>query len=113
MAAEADDVAVRILDVEILLPPVGRRQRLENPDAIGDAVIEEGFNTIDAGCRVEVLMLATVAAVILILRRFLQVHFESVEMADGVEAIPRVAEREAELLVVGDRALEVIDQELG
>src|SRR4026207_63623 len=33
-------------------------------------------------------------------------------MADGVEAIPRLAEREAELLVVADRALEVVDKEL-
>src|SRR5688572_33025637 len=108
MAAEADDVAVRILDVEILRPPIGRRQRLENRDATGDAVVEEGFNPIDAGCRVEVFVLATVSAIILILRGFLQVHFESVETADGVEAIPRFAEREAELLVVRDRAMEVI-----
>src|SRR5688572_28261383 len=112
-AAEADDVTVRILDVEILRSPLCRRQRLQDRDAVGDALVEKGLNTIDAGCRVEVLMITTVSTVVLILRRFLQVQLEPVEMADGVEAIPRFAEREAELLVVGDRAMEVIDKKLG
>src|SRR5436309_5424150 len=33
-------------------------------------------------------------------------------MADGVEAIPRLAECEAKLLVVPDRALKVVDKKL-
>ena len=53
-----------------------------------------------------------VLTLVLILRRFFQVEFESVKIADGVEAIPRLAEGEAEFLVVSDRALEVIDKKL-
>src|SRR5687767_313814 len=106
-AAEADDVAVRILDVEIFRPPLGRRQRLQNRDTVGDARVEEGFNTIDAGGGVEVLIFTTVATIVLMLRCFLQMHFESVEMADGVEAIPRFAEREAKLFVILDGARQI------
>src|SRR5687767_14296808 len=97
-AAEADDVAVRILDVEVLRPPLSRRQRLQNRDTVGDARVEESFDAIDAGCRIEVFMIAAESTIVLIFRRFLQVHFESVEMADGIEASPRLGKREAELL---------------
>ena len=97
-AAKADDVAVGILDVEVLRAPRGRRERLQNRCAVGDALPEEGFDAVHAGCSVEVLVVAPVSTLVLVLRRFLQVQFQSVQMADGVEAIPRLAEREAELL---------------
>ena len=45
-------------------------------------------------------------------RRFLQVQFQSIEMADRVEAFPRLAEREAELLVGPDRVLQIGNEKL-
>ena len=58
-------------------------------------------------CRV-----APETAIHLVLRRFLQVEFQSVEMADDVEAVPWFVEREAEVPVVRDRAREVIDKKV-
>src|SRR5687768_12872868 len=112
-AAEADDVAVRILDVEILRTPLGCGKRLQNRDAIGDAVIQEPAEPTNAPCGIEVLMAAAVPTLVMVFLRFLQVKLQSVEMADGVEAIPRLAEAEAELLVVRDRPRQVVDEKLG
>src|SRR5688572_23886124 len=111
-AAEADDVAVGVLHVEIFRPPLGRRQRLQNRDTVGDALVEEGFNTIDAGCRVEVFMVAPESAIVLVSWRFLEMQLQPVDTADGVKAFPRLAECEAELLVVRHRTIEVIDKKL-
>src|SRR5687767_14834152 len=58
------------------------------------------------------LAVAPVSTLFRVLRRFLQVELQSVQEADGIEALPRLAEREAELLVVRDRALEVVDEKL-
>lgn len=35
-AAEADDVAIRILDIEALRAPLGRRDRLDDRHAVGE-----------------------------------------------------------------------------
>src|SRR5262245_2855436 len=59
------------------------------------------------------LVVAPVLAPRLALGRFLQVKLQPVQLTDGVEAVPRLAEREADPPVVRDRALEVVDEELG
>ncbi len=48
-----------------------------------------------------------------VLRRFLQMQLQPVQFSNDVEFTPRLAKREPELLVVGHRARQVIDQELG
>ena len=111
-AAKADDVAIGIFHVEIHRTPRGRRERFEDGCAVSDALPEESFDTIHAGRRVEVLMVAAVPALFRVLWCFFEVKFQSVEMADGVEAVPWFAECEAELFVILDRALEVIDEKL-
>src|SRR5206468_522141 len=80
--------------------------------AVGDALSVERFDAIDAGRCVEMVVIAPPPALRLILGRFLQVNFQSVQMTNGVETIPRLAETEADLLVVRHRAIEVVDQEL-
>ena len=40
-AAEADDVASRILDVEVLRASLGRRDRLDDRHAVCDALLVE------------------------------------------------------------------------
>jgi hypothetical protein len=59
------------------------------------------------------LMLSAVLAFGTVLRRLLQVEFQPVQLPNRIEAIPRLTEREAELSLVGHRARQVIDQELG
>ena len=44
--------------------------------------------------------------------RFLQVELQPVKLTDCVKPFPRLAERETELPVEGDRAGKVVDQEL-
>ena len=58
------------------------------------------------------LVIAAIAALRFVLRHLLEVKFQPVEVTDGVEPIPRLAEGKADLPVVRDRALEVIDPEL-
>src|SRR6266550_8117738 len=58
------------------------------------------------------IVVSPVLAVRVVLGRFLQVKFQSVENTDRIEPFPRLAEREADLPVVRDRALKVVDQEL-
>ena|SRR5437870_10983423 len=72
-AAKADDVAVGILHIEVLRAPRGRRERFQNRCTVGDALPEEGFDAVHAGCGVEVLIVAPVSTLVLVLRRFLQV----------------------------------------
>jgi hypothetical protein len=55
------------------------------------------------------LVIAPVPTLCLVLGCFLQVQFQSVQMTDSVETIPRVAKLEADFLVIRDRALEVVD----
>jgi len=40
------------------------------------------------------------------------VNFQSVQITDCVETIPRLAETKADLLVVRNRAIKVVDEEL-
>ena len=54
----------------------------------------------------------TMLALGLILGRFFQMQFQSIQTADSVEPAPRLAETESQPLVVRDRALKVVDEEL-
>ena len=72
-AAEADDVAVGILNVEVFGAPRGGRERLEDRDTVGDALLVKRFDTVDAPRGVEMLIVPPVAALSLVLGRFLQV----------------------------------------
>jgi len=49
-AAEADDVAIRVLDIEVLRAPLGRRDRLDDRDAVGDALLVARFDAVHARC---------------------------------------------------------------
>ena len=111
-AAEANDVAIWVLDIEALRAPLGRRDRLDDRHAVGDALLVERLDAVNARRDVEMIVVATVLAVCVVRGRFLQVKFQSVQNTDGVEPFPWLAEREADLLVVRDRALKVVDKEL-
>src|SRR5690349_19691434 len=112
-AAERDDVAVRVLDVEVLRAPLRRGERSEDRYAARDALLVECLDAGHAGRGIEMLVLAAIRALGRILRGFLQVDFQSIQLPDRVKPIPWITEREAELPVVGDRPLQVIDQKLG
>src|SRR6478672_11647885 len=58
------------------------------------------------------IVVSPVLAVRIVLGRFLQMKFQSVHHTDRVEPFPRLAEREAHLLIVRDRALKIVDKEL-
>src|SRR6266550_748753 len=111
-AAEANDVAVRIFDTEVLRTPSGRGERSQDRDPAGSALRVERFDASDPCRRIEMLVLAPVPALGFILGRLFQMQFQSVDTADGVEVVPRLVERETEPPVVGHRALEVVDEEL-
>src|SRR6266487_4882538 len=87
-AAEANDVAVRILDIEVLRTPGGRGERSQDRDPVGSALRVERFDASDACRRIEMLGF--------IFGRLLQMQFQSIDTADGVEVVPRLAERETE-----------------
>ena len=97
-AAEADDVAIRVLDIEALRAPLSRRDRLDDHHAVGDALLVERLDAVNACRGVEMIVVAPVLAVRVILGRFLQVQFQSVQNTDRVEPFPWLAEREADLL---------------
>src|ERR1041384_2223401 len=110
--AEADDIAVRVLDVEIPGPPRRRRERLDDPDAVRLALRIERLDAVHAGRGVQVLLLTPVPALGVGLGRLLEMELQPVQLTDRVEPLPRLAEGETELLVVGDRARQIVDQEL-
>ena len=85
VAAEADDVAIGILDIEVFGAPGGSRERLDDRCTVGDALSVERFDAVDARCGVEMLVIAPVPALRLVLGRFLQVKLHSVQMTDSVE----------------------------
>ena len=72
-AAEADDVAVGILNVEVFSTPRGGSERPEDRDTVCDALLVKLFDTVDAPRGVEMLIVTAVAALRLGLGRFLQV----------------------------------------
>src|SRR6476620_2953258 len=111
-ATEADDVTVRVLDIEVLRAPRRGRKGLDDGYAVGDTLLIERFDPIDTRRGVEMLVLAPPTALSLVTGRFLQVNFQSVQVTNGVETIPRLAEAEADLLVIRDRAIKVVDEEL-
>ena len=111
-AAERDDVAVRVFNVEIPRAPRRQFQRLEDLRAIGDTLFVECLDALNARRGIEVLVFPTMLALGRILGRFFQMQFQSIQIADGVESAPRFAETETQLLVVSDRALKVVDEKL-
>src|SRR3982074_3326584 len=109
---EADDIAIGVLDVEVLRAPRSRRKRLDDRCAVRSALRIERLDAVHTGRRVEVLIRTPVSALVVVLGRFLQVEFQPVQLTNRVKPVPRLAECEPELLVVGDRASKVVDQEL-
>jgi hypothetical protein len=111
-AAERDDVAVRVFNVEILRAPRRHFQRLEDLGAISDTLFVECFDAVDSARGIEVLVFPTMLALRRILGRFFQMQFQSIQTADSVESAPGLTETETQRLVVRDRALKVVDEEL-
>src|SRR5215510_5772837 len=107
-ATEADDVAIGVLDIKALRAPLGRHGRLDDRHAVGDALRVECLDAVNARRGVEMIVVASVLAVRIVLGRFLQVKFQSVQNTDRIETFPWLTERETDLLVVRDRALKVI-----
>ena len=67
-AAEADDVAIRVLDIEVLCAPLGRRDRLDDRHASGDALLVEGLDAVNTRGGVEMIVVALVPESCLSLR---------------------------------------------
>ena len=84
-AAEADDVAIRVLDIEVLRAPLGRRDRRYDRHAVGDALLVECLDAVNARRGVEIFVVAPVLAVRVVPGRFLSVKFNSVQLTDRVE----------------------------
>jgi hypothetical protein len=62
-AAEADDVAIRVVDIEALRAPLGRRDRLDDRHAVGDALLVERLDGVNGRGGVEMFVVAPVLAV--------------------------------------------------
>lgn len=94
-------------------PSAPRRvQRFEDLRSIGDTLFVECLDVLDARRGIEVLVVPTILPLRRILGRFLQIQFQSIQTPDRVEPAPRLAETETQPLVVRDRALKVVDEEL-
>jgi hypothetical protein len=63
-------------------------ERLDDSYTVCDAPFVERFDAVDADRGVKMLVVAPPAALRRILRRLLQVQFESVQLADGVDPSP-------------------------
>src|SRR6266550_6254696 len=111
-APEADDVAIGVLDVEVLRAPRGRGKRLDDRCTVRGALLIERLDAVNTRRRVEMLVHTPVSAVFGVLGRFLQVKLQPVQLTDRVKPVPRLAECKTELLVVADRAVKVVNQEL-
>jgi hypothetical protein len=70
-AAEGDDVAVGILDIEVFRAPRGGGEGLDDRCFVGDALVVERFYSIDAGRGIEMLVIAPVPTLLLVLGGFL------------------------------------------
>src|SRR5205823_13368687 len=93
-------------------PPGSGLKWLDNSRTDRHALFIEGFNAVDAGRCVEVLVIAPPPALGFVPGRFLQMKLQSVHMADRVETLPRFFEREPDLPVVSDGTMEVVNEEL-
>ena len=110
---EADDVAIRVLDVEVHRAPRGRGQRSDDPCAVRSTPRVERLDAIDASRGVDMLLLATVLTLSIMLRRLLQVEFQPVDLTDRIEPVPGLTEGEAELLIVRDGPRQIVDRTAG
>src|SRR5437773_7249384 len=91
-APEADDVAIGVLDVEVLRAPRGRGKRLDDRYAVRCALLIERLDAVNTRRRVEMLVHTPVSAVFGVLGRFLQVKLQPVQLTDRVKPVPRLAE---------------------
>ena len=96
-AAKSDDVAVRIFNVETLCPPRGCFKRFDDLRAIGDRLLVECLDAVDARRGIEVIVFPSMPALSRILGRFFQMQFESIETTYSVESAPRLAETKPSL----------------
>ena len=96
-AAETDDIAVGVFNIEILRAPRRHLKRLEDLRAVGDTPFVECLDTLDTRRGIEVFVVSTMLALGRILGRFLQMQFQSIQTADSVEPAPRLAETETSL----------------
>ena len=76
----------RILDIEVLRAPLGRRDRLDDRHAVGDALLVEHLDAVNARRGIEMIVVVLVLALRIVLGRFLQVKFKSVQNTDRVES---------------------------
>src|SRR3982074_3553969 len=100
---EADDIAIGVLDVEVLRAPRSRRKRLDDRCAVRCALRIERFDALTPGRGVEMLVRTPVSALVLVPGRFLEVEFQPVQLTNRVKPVPGLAACETELLVVGAR----------
>src|SRR5882762_7588735 len=110
---KGDDIAVGVLDVEVLRAPRGRRQRLDDLCAVRDAPGVERLDAVHAGRGVQMLLIASVLALGAVLGRLLEVKLEPIQLTNRVEPLPRLAKREAEFLVVRNCTGKIIHKKLG
>src|SRR5439155_7745991 len=99
-AAEADDVAVGVLDVEILRAPLRRREWLEDLRTVGNALPIECLDALHARGGVEMLVLSPMLPLRRILRRLFKVQFQAISATDRIEPAPRFGKDESERIVV-------------
>src|SRR5688500_16229838 len=111
-AAETDDIAVRVFNIEVLRTPRRRLKRLEDLHAVGDTLFVERLDALDTRRRIEVLVFQAMLPLGRILGRFLQMQFQSIQAPDSVEPAPRLTELETQPLVVLDGSLKVVNEEL-
>ena len=91
--AEADDIAIGVLNVEVHGAPRGHPQWFDDPCAVRYASRVERLDAIDAGGGIEMLVLAPVLTLSVTLGRFLQVEFQSVKLADARRTRPTAHRR--------------------
>jgi hypothetical protein len=112
--AEAQDVAVGILDVEIPARPGPVLQWPGDQRPAGAHLVIQYRRVADGDMRIEVLVLLAMGTVGLVLGPGLEMNGAPVSADAGVEILVLKVEIEAEAsTVILDRAVEVVHQELG
>ena len=59
---KTDDVSIRIFDVEVLCPPCGISERLDDHDAISQTPLMERLEAIDTRCCIEMIVVTSMLA---------------------------------------------------
>src|ERR1700691_4080190 len=108
--SQTEGVTLGLFDIKIPGSPRRGRQGLENIRPAGDAMFIERVNSFNPGVRIKMLVLATVFPFSPVLRRFLQMQFQTVAPAYGVEAEHWFAKLEAKHISIERyRALQIVD----